>query len=53
VPFCGGFDQSSSEFTPQQKGDRLMLMPEIDDFRATIENLRSSDWMMWAPKPSC
>jgi hypothetical protein len=21
-----------------------MLIPEIDDFRATIDNLRSSDW---------
>jgi hypothetical protein len=43
VPSCGGFDQSSNEFTPQQKGDRLMPTPEIDDSRATIDKLRSSD----------
>jgi len=44
VPSCGGFDQSCSGFTPQQKGDHLMLIPEIDDFRATIDNLRPSEW---------
>jgi len=44
VPSCSGFDQSSSGFTPQQKGDCLTLIPEIDDFRATVDNLLSSDW---------
>jgi len=52
VPSGGGFDQSCSGFTPQQKGDRLMLMLEIDDFRATIDKLRINDWRMWALTPS-
>lgn len=53
MPSCGGFDQSSIGFTPQQKRDRLMLIPEIGYFHATIEaDVPVTGARMWALEPS-